>query len=643
MIKKISCLVVVFFLFSGIIYAQTYVINSKSSKNLQISIPEEALNYTSEKELIEALCYEAKWKGGEGIAKIEALDELISPVLENITSLGILIDSINLESKTYEMRQKLEEVCNAENVDESIEKINEYFSFSHGLKNVLQGDFTNNLKKIEKDLKNKGEELKIKLEKELGIEAEEMSKKAEEELRRKGKEESEALEFQLKELGKEFENFMLQGDVGFEDAQAKANQLVGKISTDSETRIFISSKFNEILNEAVGVVPAVMSGQISPSEIKVRIDRKIPGIVQEIKSFMIQKYENLGKQEEEKIRSLLEGKANEIGGEEKEALEKIRIVFEKFEERLESLSREKMSEWNKYEQMSKGKKREIISKSIEHHFEKAKKAIENRKDDINMAFEFGVADEYGIIPYNDLLQMIEKDKLEIINELSSTEFNSELIEKTKKKFQTKWNNYREKMEKIEIIGDGTLESVLRKYWDENRVDWSSLARRIDIGITNIESLDRYLSKTHQNHEICLNKGSELTPKMVQEKILNEKINVRSKEAIELRSLCRDCEILKELNGMGFIWLEKVNLEEMKSKATQAKSDFKKFENILNSYSNERHLPINQASISLNVFFKVKDDLISAKSYFEEIGSLSQEVSNIYKSVHDKSSSSCWGR
>jgi hypothetical protein len=253
--------ILVSFLTAGFVYGETKIIATPDlPMSSKIVIPAEAREYSSDSDLIEVLCYEAKWKGGAGVAQIEALDELISPALNETVELNALAGDVDLGASSQEMRQKLEAVCQANDLDSAIQGVSEYISFAENLRVKLQGSFMQNLRSLENDLRDRGDKLKNQLEEELGAESERLAQEAEAELRKKAEEEGTALESQLRQLAAEFEAFMSQGEVGPGEAGSKARQLAGQVSADSQTRTFLSSKFEEILNEAVNLIGVAMSG-----------------------------------------------------------------------------------------------------------------------------------------------------------------------------------------------------------------------------------------------------------------------------------------------------------------------------------------------------------------------------------------------
>jgi chemotaxis regulatin CheY-phosphate phosphatase CheZ len=631
--KKILITLISLSFIGGNVFAQSMIIQSSTRAN--ISIPSGVEEYASEKDIIESLCYEAKWKGGEGVARIEALNEIVSPALNEISGLGIETENIDLESDARETREKLEAICNASTIKEATEKVNEYVSFSEKLKDSLQNKLKTSLKGVESELKEQGEKLKNRIENELNVEAEQKAKEAEERIRREAEKEAGSLEAQLRGLAGEFQSFMSQGEVNFGEARSKARELAGRISADPQTSSFLSSKLEDILGEAANIA----SGQTDPSAARALVEERVPRRVEEIKTFMKQKYEKMAEEEEAKIRNELQKKADELGGQERERMEKIRDVFTDFDQRLENSSKEKMSEWSQYEEKSIEKKREIIVKAVESYFTKAINVVEARKDDINLALEIGVAEEYGITPYDELIKLIEKDKEEIINQFLGSDFSPSSINTIKNQFQNKWGSYQEKMEKIEVIGDGTLESVLKPYWDE-RVDWKRIQYSMNLQTSNLELLERQLKATYADYDQC---SDEFSPENVQRRITEEKINVRTETARTMRGVCRNCEILKEIQDLGKTWLEKVSLDEFRQRIKKFENDADRFQEILREYSNNRTLPINQAPIPLTEFFKAKDQLLEAQSYFKEIEDISNQVVGKYRPSYNRASNTCWGK
>lgn len=444
-------------------YATTrYISNIKG-----VSIPDNASKYASEEDIIEMVCYKAKWKGGEGIARIEALEEAVSPFLEKLKSAGIEIEDVNLSEKSRGMRNALEEVCSAKSTADASLKVNDYISYAESIRGSLENDFSSNLRGTKNDLEEKGKEIKERIEKELEEEAQKMAKEAEEELRKMGEEEGKSIESQLRNLGSELEGFMSRGEVGPGEARTKARELSGRISADSETKSFLENKFADILNEADGLIGQAMSGEISPAQIRSIVQQKVPAKVAEIKTFIENKYRRMGEEKENEIRANLEAKAEEIGGEERKILEEIRDIATSLEENINTNFEEKKKEWEEYEKKYLEKKTEIISNAVEAHFKEAEDLIKENKDKIDLAVEEGVAEEFGILSYDWLLENIESDKEEIINRLAQSDLSENVISTIQKEFVEKWNDYRKKMEVIEAHSPQKVIDIIMERYDIN--------------------------------------------------------------------------------------------------------------------------------------------------------------------------------
>ena len=544
----IIILITICFLVNSFAYGQIMMIKSSSSN---ISIPEQAKEYASEKDLIEALCYEAKFKGGEGVAQIEALNDALKPGLEKVEQAGISINEYDLDAKASQARQKLENICLSSTVDQSIVSIDDYIAFVEAIKKELQGEFRNNLQNLEKDLQKKGEELKEKLEKEIGEEAERMAKQVEQDLTKQGEQEGAALKDQLEQLAAEFQSFMSQGEVTASQAQSKAQELANRVSTDPETKSFLSIKFQEILGQAVSLIDQAMSGSISPAEIQSMATQKVPGVVEEIRSFMIEKYKKQGKQEEARIRQELEEKAEEIAGEEKEKLQAIGDAFQGIEQEIESLYNQKIIEWQEYEQKFLEKKKEIISKAIDYHFDQAKQLIDAKKNEIDQAVAEGVAEEFGIKSYQELINELEQDKQQLTQEMLNSNLNSQTINNIQGKFQLKWNDYRKKMEVIELRAPKEIIDRIVKAFEQRQGVMKGNHRQVE------KRMRGSLDVINNN---LLTEGQEWHDKT----LLNCRNNPNLINSPTKRQItqCVDCKTLNEFKEMIDFWtINKGVLEE----------------------------------------------------------------------------------
>ncbi len=528
--KTLATATAFFLLITGLVQANTFrVIESQTSK---ISIPPEAREYSSEKDLIDALCYQAKFRGGEGVARLEALSYFLEPALQELGGLDIEVNGVDLKPKATQARQRLEEICVANSVEAASLAIDNYISFVEGIRNEIQNNLKDRLLGVERRLQDKGQEIKQRLEKEIGKEAERMAAEAEKELRAQGEQEGLALKSQIEQLAKEFESFMSGGEISLNAAKNKARELSGRISTDSETRAFLSTQFEGVLSEAIGLTNQVMSGAIDPSQIQVMIAQNIPNKVENIRSFMVEKYKRLGRQKEEEIRKQLEEKAKQIAGEERERLQRIGKIFENFEEKTNELFIQNMTEWQEYEQKFLEKKKEIIIKAINSHFEQAKKLIESKKEQIDLAIKENVAEDFGILSYEGLIKDLEKDRTNLVQEIQGSELDSLMINKARDTFEKKWNEYREKMEVIEL---NSPKQVIDKIIQSR--NWRQEEKRMRDSLNGVNKL--------------LNEGKAWHDKT----LLNcrNNPNLLSSPARNQIAACVDCQTLNDFKKMVDFW------------------------------------------------------------------------------------------
>lgn len=477
------------------VYGTTIETRTDNNINFSgISIPSEVYNYVDEKDLVEYLCYETKWKGAEALARIGALNSVLVPAFKKLEENEIAFNDIDLESINSDINSRIDGICSAVSVGDASTKINDYINFSRQIQGSLERNLGGELRSIENDFRRRGEELRERLNREMDEEAKRLAEEAENRLRQQGEEEGRLLEGKLRELSNEFKEMVIPR--GEEIAPGEVISVARRLSSgfsnkDPEVNSFLSSRFQEILIEATSLADLASSGGLSPAQAQSRAQQRVPGVVSEIRDFMQERYRNLGKQEEQAIREMLQEKAETIAGEEKEKLESIQSIFENIEEEVERNYQSRMENLKQFEQRALQKRKEIIVKIIDANFEEALKLIESKKTQIDDAVESGVAQEFGITSYEQLISDINSDRDEIANELlSSQSITSATIVGIQEKFQNKWNNYRLKMESIEFsVPEKVIEGILSrhdiKFFEDN-------LKRVENNLSRIErDINRY--------------------------------------------------------------------------------------------------------------------------------------------------------
>lgn len=469
----------------------------------RISIPAGTQEHVSEQELVELICYEARAKGGEGIARVEALNEVLKPALEKASEMGLSVEHPDLAAMSAEMNRRMEDICQAEDFHEAESRVESYISFTQEVRSLLRDDLADELRQLEISFRQKGEQLKQDLESQLEDEAKELAREAEERLRRQGEEAGRRLESRLKGLAEEFKSIVIpQGeDISPDEVIATAQRLaVGFSDDDPAVDSFLSGKFREILDEARVLAVRASAGEIMPAQAAQEAGRRVPGVVSEIKDFMQEHYRKLGRQAEADIREKLNEKADQIAGEERSKLEDVRDLLSGLEAKIEEVSQQKMARWSDYRQRALDLRREIVSRIVENHFREARQLIEERSDQIEVAIEAGVAEEYGVSSVESLLEELEADRIQIIDRLSE-EIDEASLAGIQKEFRDKWNGYRSKMEAIQFPGpERVIEEILDRY---DLGFWEARLAEMRAGVEEAESrMASYQSNQAYSAEHC---------------------------------------------------------------------------------------------------------------------------------------------
>jgi len=366
-------------------------------------IPQDIRNQVPEKDWIELYCYEAKSRGGEAVAKIEALAELLPPLLEKVKELGVKVEIPDLLSISKDLESKLEAVCQQTTLEAAQAKLQEFISKANSIRNTLGPNLRN---QIEPALKAKGEEIRAKLEKELRAEGERMGKEIEAKLRAQAEQEAKQIEARLREELKQQIEEELKAQFG------------GQENVDMNYVLELGRRMGE------------ERGQKAAERARKELEAK---------------YEKLAQKERERITKLMEKKADEIGGEEKRKLEEIRDRFLNLETELESLSQAKMARWLVFKEKAVQKKKEILIATMGAQIDKGKELIMAHKKEIDQAR----AEGKDIPSAEELVAQLEADKQSLIDKLSKGELDEDLIRQAGEELKAKWEKIRFDMEKIQ--------------------------------------------------------------------------------------------------------------------------------------------------------------------------------------------------
>ncbi len=453
----------------GVLFLSFFVVQAQKIPQ----IPQDVRNKVPEKDWIELYCYEAKSKGGKAVAKVEALNELLPPLLEKIKQLGIKVEIPDLSSISTDLESKLEAVCRQTSLKATQVKLQEFLSKANSVRNTLGPDLR---KQIEPALKDKIEEIRAKLEKELRPQGEAMGKEIEAKLRAQAEKEAKQIEEKLrKELKRQIEE------------ELKA-QYGGKKDIDEEYLLELGRKKGEERGREAG---------------------------KKAKKELEAKYKKLAQQERERITKLMEKKADEIGGEEKRKLEEIRDKFLNLETNLESLTGAKMTRWLVFKEKAIQKKKEILINTIGAQIDKAKEFILAHKKEIERAR----AEGKDVPSVEELIAQLEADKQSLIDKLSKGELNEDLIRQAGEELKAKWEKIRFDMEKVKRNSARRVYYSIYNGFSRQRISKDTLSR-LD---PNKSHWEHYLKTYQDKTKVCQDLGYSVgvIPELTEERIKKE--------------------------------------------------------------------------------------------------------------------------
>jgi len=119
-------------LLSVAVPAQTKEITTRSNSIPGVNIPDDVMKIEPQKDMVELIGLEAKARGGEPIARLEALDELLKPLLAEAAGYDIDIPDFALFAN--DLRNKLDAVGNASSVDESLAMLQAYMDAAYTMR-----------------------------------------------------------------------------------------------------------------------------------------------------------------------------------------------------------------------------------------------------------------------------------------------------------------------------------------------------------------------------------------------------------------------------------------------------------------------------------------------------------------------------
>ncbi len=389
---------------------------------IQINVPQEVRKIIPEQDLITLLSYEAKAKGGEAIARIEALEEILTPLLNKVRELGVDVKTPDYQTLAKQLKDKLNAIGNQPTLESAEKKLQEFITLAQQIQERNIGSDLRS--QIEPILKAKGEEIRARLEKELRKEGEQLGKEARARLQAQAEQEVKEIKARLqKQLKREIEKELKARFAGQKNIDMDYVKKLGKEMAEEKARK-------------------------AAKKAKTELQRK---------------YEQLAQQERERITKIMEKKADEIGGEEKRKLEEIRDGFLNLKSNLDKLTEQKMGQWLEFKKKAIDKKKEILIKIIGDKIEQAKELILSHKQEIDEARNNGAQ----IPSAEELVAELEQDKENFLNQLSSQQLDEATIKNAVAQFKSKWDKIRLDLEQTQAQSAAQVYRVLAEKLQKN--------------------------------------------------------------------------------------------------------------------------------------------------------------------------------
>ncbi len=393
-----------------------------------INIPDSAMEFVSEKDLVEVFCNEAKYQGGEAIANVEALNQALGDVDTQLKDINLTIDYQNVSENAQRLRNSIEAICEADTLEEAEKKADEFKDQADEIKVDLQTNLLADLQaQIEKQLLEVQDELKTKYEEELNKEADELVA------------EKKAYYEKLIRAEAEIEQQKIQARLQAEIEEELTNEYAGQEDIDME----------EVMRK--GKEMGMARGEAEGKKVEERLRAK---------------YEKIAEEEKQKLQELMEEKAK---AKEAEMREKYSFLIN-IDDEIQKIKTEKYNkEWAKYHEKANYAKLNVVKRIIEGEFAKAKNLIENQRAAIDQAYKENMAGNYGIPSAEELLREIETDRAEIISLFTDGDTSEAKIAKIKRQFSEKWEKIRTDLEKTKNLA---VSEVIKRI--QGKTNWKNL-------------------------------------------------------------------------------------------------------------------------------------------------------------------------
>ncbi len=472
----------------------------------QINIPPKIEKIVPQKDLVELVCYETKWRGGKAIGRLEAIDKALKPILDETKNLGVEIEpDLYLVGKKEadKLNQKIEAVCQAKSLSQAKQKLQEFISQAQEMKQNIQNGLALKIRnKIEPALRKAGQELKAKIEKELRQQAEEEAKQIKERYRK-----------QIKAEAEQRKNEILQ-------------RIKARIKSQMEQEF--KAKMNPNGDNSALIAQLREKGEKLGREEGAKEGEKI-------KAELEAKYRKIAKQEEEKLKEKYKKLGEKIAAEKKEQFEDIAKKLSRFGEYAsKTFSQINTEKYQEYKQKALAKRKEIIAKAVGYYIDQAKRLIENQRPLLEAAQKekARISGKYRILSPEGYLKELDHDKELIVAELTNPN-STKTIAQIEQEFRQKWEKIRKELEMAKMLAQQDILKMIKQ-----KTNWQKV-------LANLNKWQKFLAlkkKTYQTNYLNCQKGIKTTkdclvcPIIDTEKQLAQEADKIEKEIINAKKL-----------------------------------------------------------------------------------------------------------
>ncbi len=413
-----------------------------------INIPADIREIVPQADLVKLVCYEAKWRGGEAIAKINAAKDTLAPVLENAKKLGAEIDPSALDVMSAyadSIDKKIDAVCASNTLDEARARVADFMSFGRELRKNIQVDLAGKIKaRIEPKMR-------------------EIESKAREELKAKMKNEA-------TREAKEIENRIRAEEKDY--VMGRKNEIVKRIKNRVKRQM--TREFKERMD------PNGDNSKLAKelTDKGTKLGKRLGAAEGEkLKAEMREKYKKLAEREKQRLEEKYKKKGEKMGGEKKKEAERIAEKLKNIGASVEkAVKRTNGGVYAEYKEKAELAKKSLMARAIDFYMEKAKAEIERQRPLIEAARneKKSISGKYGIKSVEEYLRELEADKTAIINELLGKTKNRRSVSEIKKDFTRKWNKIRGEMEKVKMLARGDIIKMIKE-----KADWNAVSKTLD--------------------------------------------------------------------------------------------------------------------------------------------------------------------